>query len=689
MTVELFRDAWGIPHVRGADALEVAYGQGRVTARDRGWQIEVDCWRAQGRLAERIGSAGVDWDVFARRTRLADTAQRAYAGLTPEDRAFVDAYVRGVNDELGAGAAWRPPHPAGPAVGQPIGEPFAAWPAWVPLGIMLVKHALFSGFPRLLWNEHVRTTIGAEHIDLFDPGDAVVASGSNAWALHGSRTASGRPLLAGDPHRMIEVPGVYQQVRLACDEFDVLGLAFPGVPGVQHFGHTGTAAWGITNAIAHAVELFRERLSDDGASALGPDGWTPVTRTTEIIRVLGGDDVPVDVVETDRGPLLTDDLSIRFPARVTSDVGFSCLLPLLRARTADDIATALRGWIDPVNRALTADRSGAVLTLDAGLAVQRTPEQLRLPLDAWSPAARPTPWRALADPVTVPDVAVDANEPRPDADRDLGSAYAAPYRAQRIRALLEESRGRPLAPLDMTPIHGDILLGSAEALLGWVRRADGLSPAAAGLRAELLAWDRRMAADSTSAGAFAAWRSVVARLLVEHPSLAPLHAPHGRGDLLGSFLFTKARVPDALPRLLAATSLGIDGVAVARDALEEAAGSPAQAWGARHTLYPWEVLDLFGGPTVEAVPLDGDSDCVRCTGTIPGVSDRSWRGSVARWVWDLDDRRRSRWGVPFGASGDPDSPHATDQLAAWQRAETVEITTDWHLLTPEVVDPSV
>ena len=111
--------------------------------------------------------------------------------------------------------------------------------------------------------------------------------------------------MAGDPHRIIELPGVYQQVRLACPEFDVLGLAFPGVPGVQHFGHTGSAAWGITNAIAHHVEVFRERLSDDGLSALGPDGWhlwpgTPRRSTCTAERV------EVDVVETERGPVVVD-----------------------------------------------------------------------------------------------------------------------------------------------------------------------------------------------------------------------------------------------------------------------------------------------------------------------------------------------------------------------------------------------
>lgn len=673
MTV--FRDALGVPHVRATDVLALAREQGRVTARDRGWQIEGDRWRAEGRLAERVGADGVEWDRFARRTRLADTAQRAYDRLADEDRAFVGAYVEGVN------------------TGRD-GEP---WSPWVPLGIMLVNHALFSMFPRLLWNEHVRLTLGEDAIDLFESAETA-SSGSNAWALHGSRTTSGLPLLAGDPHRVIELPGVYQQVRLACDEFDVLGLAFPGVPGVQHFGHSGAAAWGITNAIAHHVEVFREQLSPDGRSALGPDGWAPVTRHVETIRVRGGDDVDVEVVETERGPLVVDGFSVRFPARVASDVGFSCLLPLLRSRSAADVVDALRGWVDPVNRVLAADTDGTVLSLDAGLVVTRPAQDRRLPHDAWSDAARPAPWHRLADPTHVTDVAVDANERPADAGRDLGRAYVAPYRARRIRELLDA--GGTSGPADQATIHGDTLLGSAEGLLGWVRRADALSSDAAELRDRLLGWDRHMDAGSADAGAFAAWRTEVAALLTAHPALAPLHAPHGRGVLLDPWLGVGPRVADALPRLLGAAGIGIDGVAVAREALERVASAggatggadpsgpgraaPAdQTWGDRHRLQPVPTLLGYPGPVVDAVPLSGDTDCVRCTASVPGVSDRSWRGSVARWVWDLGDRRRSRWGVPFGASGDPASVHATDQLATWAAAGTVEVVTDWDLLVEE------
>ena len=93
-------------------------------------------------------------------------------------------------------------------------------------------------------------------------------SGSNNWVLAGSRTASGKPLLAGDPHRAPEVPNVYYQSHLACPEFDAIGLSFPGVPGFPHFGHNQHVAWCVTHANADYQDLFVERFSSEGTTAL-------------------------------------------------------------------------------------------------------------------------------------------------------------------------------------------------------------------------------------------------------------------------------------------------------------------------------------------------------------------------------------------------------------------------------------
>ena len=115
--------------------------------------------------------------------------------------------------------------------------------------------------------------------------------------------------LAGDPHRIIELPGVYQQVRLACPEFDVVGLAFPGVPGLPHFGHTGDVAWAITNAMADYQDLYRRgappRRGRPASRPAAATGWEPAAAHIETIEVRGaGRRETVEVIETARGPVI-------------------------------------------------------------------------------------------------------------------------------------------------------------------------------------------------------------------------------------------------------------------------------------------------------------------------------------------------------------------------------------------------
>ncbi|MER7994813.1 penicillin acylase family protein [Micromonospora chalcea] len=662
------RDQWGVPQLWAGDADALARLQGRVAATDRAWQISVERWRAEGRLAAHVGPSELAWDRFARRVRLDDTARRCYERLDPDTRRWVEAYVDGVNAGLAEGAAAAPEFAATGAAPEP-------WRPWSPLGVFLVQHVLFSTFPNKLWHAHVARTLGPDAAGLFAV-EGPASSGSNAWALPADPATGRGPLIAGDPHRLLELPGVYQQVRLACPEFDVVGLAFPGVPGLPHFGHTGHVAWAVTNAMADYQDLYRERLRRDGDRVLArdADGWTPVARHVEEIEVRGGDPETVEVIETPRGPVIDHDrvtgeaIALRAPSRVEARLGFEALLPLLRARRAADVADALRHWVEPVNSVLTADTEGGVRRLVAGLVPVRDERCRREPVPAWEPAYR---WRGdYVPPVDerVDGVAVCANDRRDDVAAH-GVDFAPPHRARRIRALLAEGA-------EASTVHTDDRLpaGPLYRLLDRLDPGRLDEPARALLR-RLRRWDRAMAGGSAEAGAYAAWRAALARRLRVHPRLRALDEPCGFDELFAPWTDPAARIGLALDHLAA----GFDLAEPAAEALAEvAAGPPPGEWGSRHLLHP---VHLGVAPAVtdavtamrERVALAGDTDCVLATSSVPGVSDACWRGPVARYVWDLTDRAASRWIVPFGASGRPGDPHFADQLTHWAAGTLIPV----------------
>ncbi|WP_433293968.1 penicillin acylase family protein [Actinoplanes sp. CA-030573] len=577
--MRVLRDDHGIPHLRAGSADELAYLQGRVTAEDRGRQIEVERRRSEGRLAEITGRAGLPWDRFARRARLDDTARRCFATLGTETKSWLRAYTEGVR---AGGVAWQP---------------------WSALGVFLVQHILFGTFPNKMWRAHVERTLGPAAAGWFAI-EGPSASGSNAWAVPG--------LIAGDPHRLLELPGVYQQIQLTCPEFDVAGLTFPGVPGVQHFGQTEGVAWAVTNAMADYQDLYIEDFRDP-----------PLHAFSETIPVRDAAPEVVEIVETERGPVVDGNLSLRTPARAGSDLGFGALLPLLRARTVDDVAGALSRWVEPVNSVLVADTTGRVLQLTAGRVPIRDDRNRHVPVPAGDPRYAWQPgWAPMAR--TEVTSAVNANDRRPDT-APYGVDFSPPARARRIRELLD-----------------------------------------AGAPPERIHMDTAMPAGSLDAGRHAAWRDAVARALHEHPALRPLFAPSPYDPLFAPWTDPRARIGLALDGVLAGLGLDPSSLVPPPSGPPFAAAGP---WGARHLLHPVLLPGLDA--EVPRTELSGSNDSVLCTTSIPGVSDACRRGPVARYVWDLTDRRRSRWIVPFGAAGSPGSPHFLDQLPLWSSGSLI------------------
>ena len=558
----IYRDAYGVPHVRATDVLDLAGGQGWAAARDRSWQLEYQRRRATGTVAEVLGAPQLAWDTWARQARIVETARRAFDALGDETRAFVTAFVEGVN--AGLRAASSDPAPELERLGI---EP-APWEPWAPLAVFQAQHLLFASVPGKLWHHRARAVLGTDEALL--SRDAAYGSGSNAWAVGGQRTASGRPLIGGDPHRVFESPGVYAQVRLATDDpagdIDVFGFTFPGVPGVQHFAHAGEVAWAITNACADYQDLYEESLDD------------VVDGHEETIAVRGADPVTVEVLATERGPLFVVDrdrgrgLAVRDAPTVLGDLGFEALLPLLRARSVDDVDRALDAWVAPVNNVVIADRTGAVRFRNAGRVPVRADANRRGIVpgpggDTWSG------WVELPRHEMPPDgQVVTANERRGSESELLGNEFAPPHRAARIHALL---RGRDdLTVADFEGILGDSFSLTALPLCAMVR---DLAPGPAGeaVRDAILEWDGVMAAGSRGAAAFAAWRSALAIRLCAEPAFAELRDDSAYGPLFAPYLSLAASVGWALEPLAdARTPFGIDVHRLATEALEDAAEPP-------------------------------------------------------------------------------------------------------------------
>ena len=480
------------------------------------------------------------------------------------------------------------------------------------------------------------------------------------------------------------------------------------MPGIAHFGHTGDVAWAITNSMADYQDLYRERLrrvpAVDGGTAVeafGPGGWEPARVRAETVMVAGAEPVVLEAVETARGPVVVggvpgpgvradDDpgvtgrwtaVSLRWPARVLGSSGFDALPSLLRARTVADVDQAMDCWVEPVNVVMAADTAGGLLHRVAGAVPVRDATNRERVVDAWDPSAA---WTGAWEP--MPRAAVRDGRAVMANDRGLagplGVEFAAPYRAHRIRELLES---RPLWSAEqMTDIHRDTLLRPARVL--WERLVAPLpllSDAAEALRAELAAWDWHMAADSRGAAVFAAWRSALTRRLAADPALSCLALRPDDPALFVPWLSPLGRIGHALESVTAPGGLPacVDVNAHARDALEEVARSGAPpTWGDTHRLAPWEAL-----PQEDAdwPPVQGDHDSVMSSSSVPGLTDLSARASAARYVWDLAERDNCAWIVPLGASGLPSSPHHQDQLPLWSRGTLIPLITDWDLLKEE------
>lgn len=567
--VEVLRDRHGVPHIRGASEADALMALGWVHAQDRLWQMEFQRRLASGRLAEVLGPSALDTDRLFRTVGIARAASETWARTTGEPRAFIEAYVRGVNAWLEAQRGRRLPIEFAlldiePEPWRP--EDVVAWSkvmAWMLAtdwrdellrtrvaarlgeeGAAVLMPARTVGTPVIVpdrpleaepvvagtgevaaaWTEDSWLVALAEQVDRVLP--ATSAAASNNWVVSGARTSSGRPLLANDPHLGAQLPSIWYLAHLTGGRYDVIGATLPGSPGVV-LGHNGRIAWGVTNLMADVQDLFVERLNARQEAEF--DGaWEPLVVHHEVIRVKDGPDVPLVVRQTRNGPLVSDlfdevedgrALSLRWTGHDADDQTIGAFLRVGLATTWDEFTVALTGFHGPPQNFVYADVHGNIGYVAPGALPVRPRGRGMWPSPGWSSdhvwqGYRPVDeWPRIYNP-SRGFVATANNPPfEGEAEQVISTSWEPGYRAARITELLDAAG--PLTVDEVAAMQRDVVSLQARTLLPWLRRAVAVDDRARAALDRLRGWDGAMSADSAEAAIYAAWYDALVDVLFE------------------------------------------------------------------------------------------------------------------------------------------------------------------------------
>ena len=708
-----------MPHVRATTADDAFFLNGYVHAHDRLWQMDAARRRATGRFAEWAGPDALAADGLARRLDVAGASRRGAAALGQRTTAMLERYSAGVNAWAAQGRL--------PPEYDLLDASFEPWEPWHCVAVMRQRGLLMGSLWFKLWRAAALPLVGEELVSLlrYDDGgtdrfvvpqgahgrrwraalsdlqpaleglaalaapDAAVA-GSNNWAVGGRHTASGHPLVAGDPHRAFEIPGMYAQLHLTCDAFDALGLSVPGVPALPHFGHSDHVAWCVTHAFADIHDLYVERFDPaDPERVATKDGWARVTRREEVVSVRGGADVVVRCAATGHGPIivgLPEDghaIALRSVQLDATDRSLDCLLPMLEASDLPAFYEATRAWGVIDHSLVAADTGGRI-----GVSVRaRVPRRDRLngwlPVPGWTGAHE---WQAMIPFEEMPReidppggrIVTANNRLVPEDWPDYLCTDCHPStRAGRIAAQLE---ALPIADVeDMAELLRDTDSAPARQIAARMAAVPTTHLAAQEMQRLLRAWDGRMDPDQQAPSAYFLIRQEATRILARRSGLVAAEtAPAAR---VAPGIPAVNQLWWLLPGLLRADDARLLDGASWEDVLTEALERVAEAgemppWGDLHCprfAHPLEALFPAAEPTLAPTSerVGGDGDCVCATGAYPSSGASATYGPVARYVFDLGDWDQSRWVVFHGTSGIPGDAHYSDQNTIWARGRLV------------------
>ena len=399
--VDVLRDRHGIPHIYASSLEDAHFALGFVHAQDRLWQMEMNRRIGAGRLSEVLGPAALETDRFMRTLGLRGVAEANLRHYDAETRRLLDAYAAGVNAFLEQRPVLPPEFWLLGLIGDHRPEPWSAIDSV--LWTKVMAWDLGSNWRSELLRMRLSRTLSTERIQEFlppYPGDVAprlpdlkalysgvekkpapdkvfsgteFLGGSNSWAVSGSRSASGKPLLANDPHLGLTAPPVWYFAHLHAPGMDAIGGSLPGVPAII-VGRNDRIAWGLTASYADVQDLYLERLDAE------------FTQREEVIKVKGAADEKLTVRVSRHGPVISDVMRVALEAAprgyavamawtalADDDLTMQAALKISRARDWKGFLAGARELHAPPQGATYADADGNIGFIAAGRVPLRKP----------------------------------------------------------------------------------------------------------------------------------------------------------------------------------------------------------------------------------------------------------------------------------------------------------------------------
>jgi len=721
--VRIIRDRWGIPHIYAKNADDLFFAQGFVQAQDRMFQI--DLWRrsTQGRLAEVLGADYVARDRMTRLMRYRGDAKAEWESYAPDTRQIATRFVAGINAWIALAGdkvpeefdvagyrpePWEPEDllsraegfsmtsnardevfrarltakvgPALTALLLPLDPPA---PLSVPAGVDL--SAVSNQLSADLANIGAPARFGAPKTPLSAAlGDwqrSLAREGSNDWVIAGSKSATGKPLLANDPHRNLDHPSLRYLVHLNAPGWNVIGSVVPWFPGVA-IGHNDRIAWGLTIFAADVQDLYVEKLNPANLRQVESHGhFVDMEAVKDSIRVKG-QQTPVDVEHfyTAHGPVVAIDkdahvaYALRWTGAEPGTAGYLGALSLDRATNWQEFRRALERWKVPGENFVYADVDGNIGYQAASLVPIRTNWQGLYPISG-SGEYEWKGWRSLDDlphefnPKSGFLATANNNTLTPGSKPNIGYSWSVPARVRRIREVLGARNNFTVD--DLARLQHDATPWNAEQLVPLLQ---GLHPSDTEVehaRQLLVAWDKRLAQDSAAAAIYVEWEKALWRKLAERHLESAMATEYLRreADVLVPSLTKPTEAWFGAHPAQTRDELLASALATAIAALKPALGADMDSWrwGRLHSATFVHALAATGPDAakrfnVGPFPRAGYGDTVFSTSG-PGYSQSD--GATFREIMDVANWDRSIGTSAPGQSGQPGSPHFDDLAKLW------------------------